>query len=398
MAKQLHFLPGTRVARAKAFTLTADDFVRHATEHGRSATFTWNERFTGTTVVKPYFDFDKKYEEEPTDAQLRADEAKMKDVVREVFPGIADADIVLATRHGWWKDGKTGKRWFKCSVRAWALGRKVRARDMPALVRQRMKKVPKELDLTIFKETEQLIGCVLACKDGDDPKRYLTPVDATVPLNCYLVQHVQETDEMISPAVVAGGSVAAAKKRGRPKKNPSLDAQGSPSGGGPSASREAEVEDAALREGLEEEGGGADTAVVTLSGDEYSAALQDASDCFGREYRMQETLEQIKVMPERNCFIFPTREKWCILKGQRGGRHEGNNPYIVVNEKGAVFRCLDAECKAKGGPPGAVQGAAGCFARPLQPEDLRGQGSGGLDGRSEEGMSRQHPEQLQKGG
>jgi P4 family phage/plasmid primase-like protien len=225
---------------------------------------------------------------------------------------------------------------YKSSVRAWALNRKIRAGDIPALVRARYHPdpVPDGLDLTVYKEAEQLLGCVLACKDSDDPKRYLIPVDDTLPLHCYLAQHVGEGDAVVS--VPTAGAEAGKKKRGRPRKNKEAESSGGTSGTSKAGGGDVETEEGAT--GNKE----------TLRGEMYANVLQDASGRFSVEYRMQEALTSIIVDPERRCFIFPTKDKWCIMKGQWGGRHEGNNPYILVKDRGATFRCLDEECKAKG--------------------------------------------------
>jgi P4 family phage/plasmid primase-like protien len=333
----LRFLPATRCQRDKVFTLTADEFCQRAAQEGMRPAFTWNERFTGDTKVKPYFDQDKKYEAEPTEGQLRADEGALKATVKRVFPDARDDEIVLAQRHGWCAD-PGGKRLFKSSVRAWVLNRKMRAADVPALVRARYHPdpVPDGLDLTVFKKAEQLLGCVMACKDSDDPKRYLTPEDPAVPLHCFLAQHVTEADALVEVPTAAGTQSGgpAKKKRGRPRKNKETSVAG-PSGTCAAAAGDSGCE---ILSGRGE----------TLSGADYEEVLQDSSDCFGREYRMQETLTSIKVVPDGAYFVFPTKDKWCILKGPRGGKHDGNNPYVLLNEKGATFRCLDEECKAKG--------------------------------------------------
>ena len=50
--------------------------------------------------------------------------------------------------------------------------------------------------------------------------------------------------------------------------------------------------------------------------------------------------------------IFPTTEKWCFIKRKT---HAGNNPYILVTEKGSKFKCFDEECKDKEGKPVAME-------------------------------------------
>jgi P4 family phage/plasmid primase-like protien len=336
-APALQFLPATRCARNTAFTLTAAEFCARAAAEGMRPGFTWNERFTGGTEVKPYFDQDRKYDAEPGEERLRADEEELRRTVRRVFPDAREDEIVLAQRHGFWTDPKSGSKKFKSSVRAWVLNRKIRAGDIPALVRARFHPdpVPDSLDLTVFKEAEQLLGCVMACKDSDDPKRYLTPRDPSLPLHCYLAQHLEDGAVAVSVPTPGAGNVVTkvTKKRGRPRKNKEVVSSGGPSGTSKAGGGDVETE----------EGGTGNK--ETLSGPDYAAALKDASDCFGREYRMQEALTSIIVDPERGCFVFPTREKWCII---RGGKHAGNNPYVILNNNGATFRCLDEECKAKG--------------------------------------------------
>lgn len=333
-APKYRFVPVIKGAR-KVQEMTASTFAQLAQGKRKQLDpkFTLQEIFNGKTWVHPYYDNDHKYESEFTnDEELRKEQEKeyvsFKALVEKLHPG---KEVVYAQRHGVIGDQADDSRKYKykISYRAWVQGVKMIVADIPVHVRSVLGLGPKDvhptLDLSVFKDKEQLLGVVYGCKDIDTVKRYLIPLDGTEPLMKFLAQNVDPDgieDEIFKPdgpINAVAEKKAGTGKRGRPRK---VDSDGAVI---PTVTELATSE--------------------SLSGPEYSDTFEAATDFFGDRYRMQERFVKVMVDRVKKCLVFPTTKKWCfILKDS----HQGNNAYVVVTENGSRWKCFDEVCKGKG--------------------------------------------------
>ncbi|KAJ3038121.1 hypothetical protein HDV00_001004 [Rhizophlyctis rosea] len=285
-----------------------------ATRRKNDPTFTHNEYFKGETLVRPYYDWDAKLAPGTTDEEFQQRIAEHKEeftrLVDRLHPG---DEKEYASRHGIVKV-KQGKgapiQVKKVSHRCWVMGKKIRCRDIPVRARRILglgaKENHKHLDLTVYKDAEQLLSAPHACKDTDVVKRHLRPADPRTSPGTLLVQNVGPNDVLVEETGTVGALAAVVKRGwGRPRKDAPSFCPGrsdSSAGGGAKGKMVGEGEWDQVKD------------KEVLSGLDYVEVLQDASDCFGREFRMQETLSSIIVIGQKTCFIFPTRDRWCILK------------------------------------------------------------------------------------
>ena len=326
--REFQFVPRIKGAR-EIKKMTAARFASIASSMKGKPEFTLQEYFKGDTLVHPYYDLDAKYKKVLTGDELSAEKAKhladFKGLMEKLHPG---KDVEYAERHGPLQNA--GEYLWKISYRAFVMGVKCPASFIPKYARAVFGLGPKDvhpvLDFSVYKEKEQLLGVIFGCKDIDVVKRFLTPLDKGTSPSKFLAQNYDEDDvDLIMPASSAVTSPATAvKKRGRPKK----------------VTADTTV---AVPASVETEGQGS---IEVLEGPPYKEVLDVASSVFSEHYLLRDQLLQIRVDRERKCFIFPTTEKWCFIKRKV---HAGNNPYIIVSEKGAKFKCFDEECKDKEG-------------------------------------------------
>ena len=338
---RLNFVSRIRCAR-DVHSMTASTFAQLAQgKRNGDPKFTLQEHFNGRTMVRPYYDFDAKFKEPFTSKELEEYEkgkclSEFRELIGRLHPG---KDIVYAERHGVIGDPNDSERpWkYKISYRAWVLEVRMIVMDIPKHARTTLRLSAKEchphLDLGVYKPKEQLLGVIYGCKDIDSVPRFLRPLDKTRSLTDYLAQNVEEHFELLSltptqvptdqvTSAASGGAVV--KKRGRPRKAESRAVAGTGT--------------------VDAASSGDTSAPEILSGGDYDVVLSEASMFFGFQYRMQETLGKIVVQRDRKCLVFPTTKKWCFIKMDT---HAGNNPYILVTERGARFKCLDDVCKTK---------------------------------------------------
>jgi len=305
--------------------------------------FTLQEHFRGTTVTQPYYDWDAKYTEEPGEEEVTREFNDFKGALARLHPSeVVAGECLYANRHGWIRTG--GKREkYKVSFRAWFPSLRIVASDIPVFVRGKLNLGAKEtysnLDLSVYKSREQLLGCIGSCKDIDEEKRYLVPVDAAgsrlgwddIDPASYLAQNVRADGKEVvvehsgsSREKVACGD--GGKKRGRKAKGKRTEEAGT--------------------EGMVD--AGADTSIFTTADPDAAKALSAASEFFGDRYRMQEDLATITVNKKERYIILPTKKHWCFISRRT---HASNNPYISVSESGARFKCPDDQCKGTGDLP-----------------------------------------------
>lgn len=296
--------------------LTATEFDNIVRFQKCSPAFTLQEYFQGAHIVSAYYDWDAKYDNEPSPTAKAEAFEDFKEVLETIHPGHLSAAL-FARRHGFIAKGK-----FKISFRAWFPTITSRVKDIPFHVRAALKLGPKEchasLDLSVYKEKEQLLGCIGGCKDIDGVKRFLVPIDSDgedinwddiIPAD-YLAQNVRKD------------AVTLTLGTHKTKKARHTDTM--------------ETMDPEERE------------TFTVEDSEAKEALMSATETFGDRYRMQEELTLVTVNRKDKFLIFPTKQKWCYIKKRT---HIKNNPYIAMSEHGARFKCPDEECKAAGDLP-----------------------------------------------
>lgn len=190
MAAPMYFVEST-FARNRASTgrmeLSLDDLARKV---GRRATLC--ERLTAPRKVKPYFDSESYHEIEPSPEQIGKLGEKFTEGIWKIFsdqPSGVPPIIVTATRHG--KDPKhPGK--YKVSFRGWVTNYSMEYTVIKdAIIAHEMAGA---FDSLVYKEGEQLLGCVWCSKALNDP-RVLTPTDQEEPLASFVVQHLTGNEE-----------------------------------------------------------------------------------------------------------------------------------------------------------------------------------------------------------
>jgi thiol-disulfide isomerase/thioredoxin len=305
-------------------TLTPEEFrektkrAKAALERGKpDGKYTHQEFLRGKMMVRPFYDYDAKLNEAPDENDLERTKTDHRNRFAHAVGKLHPSSRVLyAQRHGWVE--KDGEKKYKISYRAFVCDAVMVLTDIPVHARHVLGKEDLEyLDLSVYKEKQQLLGVIYGCKDIDVIKRYLVPLDENEDPCEYLAQHVGKDAKEVT--------VTAEMKRTRERKNGGAKS-GEKTSGKPS-------ETAGKR---------------TLTREDCSEALGEASAFYGARYRMQEDLQTVIVDKDKKCLIFSTKERWCYIRQRR---HEGNNPYIMVTERGSRFQCPDEECLAKGKLP-----------------------------------------------
>ena len=346
--EKMKFVSRIRGAR-DVHELSADEFDAEVLAHGGKSYFTKQEYLTGSTMVTIPYDWDCKMD---ADGGVEVEKSELRNFVkmlRRLHPG---EPFLLAKRHGRFIDPKTQASKWKVSYRGWMLKVKARLADIPVYVRGALNYGPNDthphLDLSVYKDREQLLGVIRGTKDIDTIKRYLGPIklitppcglsgpsddaaedtgdyeeDTTTLPHEYLAQFSRDDAKLliVPPAMcrsIASPGVAKKKKTTADKA----------------------VEDST---GITESSPSGNT--ETLSGNRYAMVLTASTRYFGEKYRMQEKLKLIQVNRDDKYLVFPTTEKWCFIKEER---HVGNNPYITVTGQGSRWKCFDDECQKKG--------------------------------------------------
>jgi len=164
------------------------------------------ERLTAPRKVKPYFDSESYHDVVPSPERVghlgKAFTAGIDRIFADQPSGVPPI-VVTATRHG--KDPRhPGKH--KVSFRGWVTNYSADYTVLKdAIIAHGLSE---EFDTGVYKEGEQLLGCVGCCKSHDDP-RVLTPTDPTEPLSSFVVQHLVGNEEpfrlVVRPDAPAAG-------------------------------------------------------------------------------------------------------------------------------------------------------------------------------------------------
>jgi len=304
--------------------MTPSQFSALAQKRKGKVDFTHQEYFEGSTIVRPYYDWDAKLTEVPCDEELqRLKEqhlAEFQAMVAKLHPGSA---VEYAERHGRLRsetdaDGDQIVDRYKISYRAYVQGQKIRCDHIPIHVRRVLKLSPKEthphLDLSVYKTKSQLLGTIHGCKDIDAVKRFLRPLDPTTSLDAFLVQDTAGIDQQISiPEPVR------TVKKGRTS--------------GPSSDNDRKDRKAGSS---------------TEQSDGKCGFLAACRAFFGRKYMLQMPFDDVITDAEHQAMVITTKETYCDIKG---GKHTSNHPYVALSRHGARLKCHDEECRAKGETP-----------------------------------------------
>ena len=161
--------------------------------------------------TKPYFDSDAYYKQPPSESERERVFQCFKDVLLELLngaPGFLADRLVFGERHG--IDPKHPEKPHKISFRAYLPGFKVQYPQLANLIQQRGLHGDTEglLDISVYKESEQLMACMGCCK-GTVPKpgqgilwdsRILRPLGPKQKIEAYLVQHLAgDKTELVLP-------------------------------------------------------------------------------------------------------------------------------------------------------------------------------------------------------
>lgn len=146
------------------------------------------EYLTGDPFVKPFYDWDKNVEtEEDIRAYRESELDALEGVLERLHP---DAEIVLAERSGY----NAEKKIWKISLRAFVQGVKIRVSHMVPHIKGTLgDDCPNQLDVSVYKAAEQLLGCVGCYKTSQDT-RLLRPLDEPSDLRAYVVQDVEDCE------------------------------------------------------------------------------------------------------------------------------------------------------------------------------------------------------------
>ena len=119
---------------------TVSQFIKHAEAHKPMTVF---EYLQDDVLTKPYFDYERYYDEEPSANGIYSVLSGLKYCIRDCFRGEDDFDetkqVAYAQRHGWVaKPTKENpdRRQFKASFRAYVLGYAIRYTQMPHFIRE----------------------------------------------------------------------------------------------------------------------------------------------------------------------------------------------------------------------------------------------------------------------
>ena len=292
--------------------LTVEEFTDLVKEKKCTPGFTHQEYLTGDTRVRPYYDWDAKYQAVPEDLDFekKVHLRDFKKVVEKLHPG---ERVVFAQRHGYLEEGKS----YKISYRAFVCDSVMKAGNIPGHVRKTLgmgaKETHEHLDLGVYKKS-QLLGVIYGCKDTDKVPRFLVPLDDSIDPCEYLVQNVTaDAKEVISEATPVNSVRSSEQSAERLSTDTS-----------PGASQE-------------------------TTGVSARRELLDAcQEALGRKFFLQEPFDEILVRREDgDCLIVTTKEKYCDIARRK---HSNNHPYLCINSEGCRQKCHNETCKAKGNP------------------------------------------------
>lgn len=182
---------------------TVSQFIKHAEAQKPMTVF---EYLQDNVLTKPYFDYEKYYDEEPSANEIYSVLSGLKYSIRDCFRGEDDFDetkqVAYAQRHGWVAKPtkeEPNRRQFKASFRAYVLGYAIQYTQMPHFIREHA--VGWEFDLSVYKSKEQLYGCLGGCKGRIPGKeldeRILVPLTHHNDPSAFLVQALHGREKLL---------------------------------------------------------------------------------------------------------------------------------------------------------------------------------------------------------
>ena len=202
------FLSHFRSKRNLPLELTVEQ-IQKDIEKKKTSTYNEYLKDQQDRYVKPFFDSDARYvlEHDASDEEKsRVLGLFGKNVCNAMQEqnGFEESQILFGERHGF--DVKHPERPHKISYRAWILGWKVRYPLLRQMILDKNLQGDSDgrLDDSVYKPTEQLLGCVYACKGSMtvDKKtvkdlRILKPIGEAHPYKDYLVQHLEGNEKEV---------------------------------------------------------------------------------------------------------------------------------------------------------------------------------------------------------
>lgn len=271
---------------------TVEEFVNLLVA-SKTSPKTYCELLKGKTVVKPYYDWDRQVDCEEDISQLKShEEDLLEGVLDKLHP---DADIAFADRSGW----NAEKKIWKISLRAFVQNIKLPYTAIAVHIKATLGDAkPKQLDISVYKPGEQLLGCIYCEKNPQDP-RVLMPSECDVDtygIRAYVVQDVEDCELL----EVKGAHLESAKAIVAPRVPASLPA--------------------------------------SLPSRRLQAWLADTFNVDYEHIHMNETT----IDPDGKYKI-PTRSKACPFKRRD---HKGNHLFFTITMgKYIALHCYDGDCK-----------------------------------------------------
>lgn len=344
------FVPRIRGARVVETVSVARAVQKLANQRGKAdPKFTLQEYFNGKTMVKIYYDWDAKYDRVLEGDERALEEAqqlqKFQEVIGKLHPG---AKVEYAQRHGIVVD-KEGNKKYKASYRAFIQEFCCESSKIAIHVRRVLELAPNEnhpnLDLSVYKDKEQLLGVVFGCKDIDDDnfKRWLTPCDPKASPEAFLVQafDVKEVKELVIESDVqnlfANQPKGKGKGKGKGPKTVRINSQ-------PPQPAQAEQPAPADHSQQMIEN---NTLLGTYDAEDKGEQLDDfwkaVFAAFINKVRPTISVNDVSKVTAYNQRLYVELSlKKCVYREEP---HGSNNTFLHLYEKKMVFGCQDEDCK-----------------------------------------------------
>eukprot|EP00899_Mesostigma_viride_P021110 jgi/Mesvir1/28/Mv25838-RA.1 len=295
-----------------ALELSANEALRLIRAGGH-----WCEVLKEDDVVKPYLDYDLKFDHEEGEPGVTVD-----DIINDVFENcnINHENVKVLTRRPRWVETK-GKRTFKYSFRVYVKGWKVTVKDMGRLMKAKLLQLP-GWDDSIYNDG-RLLNCVYNTKDVEPGCPILSPVDDNEPIETFVAQLVDDDAKWLPVDDLIDGLEPPAKK-------------GKKSSGG------------------KRDVGRPSTRVFATSSDEITHLDSDdianvTSRIVARWTERYPNFEDhaldaasLHYSKDRDNYVLRTFSHLCLGAGRE---HGSNHTYLVVSRDGIVQKCHDSDCR-----------------------------------------------------
>jgi phage/plasmid-associated DNA primase len=308
-ARTAVFLPKIRCKRNLQMTWTVEQAEEDIKQHiGKGAFYHLTERFVENREVNPYYDWDAKFkEEQPPEVQAEHLEL-LRAIVGRLHPECPPSAFVFMKRHGW-----VDEHTWKLSWLAKVCGTKARVSDILVHMQQVLgEDLDHRLDLSVYKETEQLLSVVYASKDTDPMKRVRLPAEECEgrPIRDFLCGFPADTDTLMTVEGVEekkeGKKTGKKEKKGKKEKR----------------------------------------AAVVGTGKEAATSMKAVAATFLQSQWHDIPCTSVHSAENKGDRIYVNLAHECKIKG---AAHESNNTFVFLFPDRAIFKCHDEECKKSDG-------------------------------------------------